>query len=195
MAKPYLWKTLSLGFVATVSLSYSGVASAKTLGFVVTGWHYAGQFTPDAKLECPDGMGHDNRDNFRAQFKTNEEQEAWIKKYNAVEMLARGPNGESATYAPELVEDPLPYPEGQGKISHGFNLDGTNDGRATDRTCGHGKFTSPEGEAGVDNQIYRTIACVTGMRPGGDADCMANGQTLRTSDYRERSDHNPGGAS
>ncbi len=178
MSKQYLWKILGLGVVAAASLSYSSVASAKTLGFVVTGWHHSGTFTPDNKVECPQGLGSDGRANFKAQFKTKEEQEAQIKKYAGFEMRARGPNGEIDTYSPELVEDPIPFPEGQGKISYGFNLDGTKDGRATDRTCKHSKFTSPDGETGIDNQYYRSMACITGMRPHGDADAMANSQLL-----------------
>ncbi len=177
MAKRYL-KSVGLSVVAAASLSYSGVASAETLGFVLTNWHYSGHFTPDNKLECPDGLAYGHRDNFRAQFKTKEEQDAHIDKFADVEWQARGPNGESDIYMPQMVEDPLPYREGQGTISYGFNLDGTKDGRATPRTCAHGKFSSPEGEAAIDNQIYRTMGCVKGMRPGGDSDGMANTQLI-----------------
>ena len=178
MAKQDLWKTIGLGVATAASLSYPGIASAKTLGFVLTTWHYSGQFTPDNKVECPDGLAFGHRENFRAQFKTKEEQDAHIDKFADVEWQARGPNGESDIYMPQMVEDPLPYREGQGKISYGFNLDGTKDGQATDHSCGHANFTSPDGETGIDNQIYRSMACVKGMRPGGDSDGMANTQLI-----------------
>ena len=178
MARRDFWKTVGLGFVATASLTYSGVASAKTLGFVLTNWHYSGQFTPDNKIECPDGLAYGHRDNFRAQFKTKEEQDAHIDKFADIEWTFRGPNGESDIYVPQMVEDSLPYREGQGKVSYGFNLDGTKNGQATNRTCAHAKFTSPEGEPAIDNQIYQTMACVKGMRPGGDSDGMANTQLI-----------------
>jgi len=178
MAGRDFWKTFGVSVFAAASLSYSGVASAKTLGFVLTNWHYSGQFTSDNKIECPDGLAYGHRENWREQFKTKEEQDAHIDKFSDVEWTFRGPNGESDIYLPQYTEDPLPYREGQGKISYGFNLDGTKDGAATDRTCKHAKFTSPEGETGIDNQIYRTMACVKGMRPGGDSDAMANSQLI-----------------
>ena len=178
MAKPYLWKTFGLGLAAATSLSFASVANAKTLGYVLTGWHHSGTFTPDNKLECPAGLSADGRMNFKAQFPTKEAQEEQIKKYAGFEMRARGPNGEMDLYSPELVEDPIPFPEAQGKISHGFSLDGTLDGHATAKTCVHPKFTSPTGETGIDNQYYRAMGCITGMRPRGDADAMANSQLL-----------------
>ena len=180
MAKQYLWKTLGLGLFAASALAYAPSASAKTLGFVLTKWHYAGQFTPDAKLECPQGFAPGLRDNFRAVFKTKEEQEAQITKYAGIEMRARGPNGESETYSPELIEDPLPHPEGQGKISRGFNLDGTKDGAATNKSCSHAKFSSPDdgGQKDIDNQLYRSMACIKGMRPDGVSDGLANSELI-----------------
>lgn len=115
------------------------LARAETLGFAVTRWHIAGQFTADGKLECPNGINPDQR--------------------------AR-------------VENPLPYNQGKGKISPGFNLDGTKDGRATDKTCAHTKFTSYEGEGGIDNQLYLTMACIRSMRPDGLLDAFLNGEII-----------------
>jgi hypothetical protein len=164
-------------FALTLPLCFAGIeVRAETLGFVVTKWHIAGSYTKDAKAECPNGINPDNRDNFRAQFKTQAEQDEAIVKFANIEMHNRGPNGESVVYNPELTQDLLPHHEGQGKISNGFNLDGTADGRATETTCAHGKFTSPDGEPGIDNQIYRSFACVRGMRPEGLFDAFFNGE-------------------
>ena len=173
-----LWKTLSVGVMAAASLTYAPDASAKTLGFVLTKWHHAGEFSPQAKIECPGGLTPGLRENFRAVFKTKEAQQAQIDKFAGIEMRARGPNGESETYSPELIEDPLPFHEAQGKTSPGFNLDGTADGRATKLTCKHKKLTSPEGEAGVDNQMYRAMGCIKGMRPDGVSDGLANSELI-----------------
>lgn len=153
-------------------------ARAETLGFVLTGWHNAGHHTEDGKLECPNGFSPGHRDNFRAQFKTPEGQAAALSDRPNIQMTLRGPNGESDKYSPELVVDPLPFHEGQGTISTGFNLDGTMDGRATDKTCAHGKFTSPDGERGIDNQLYRVQGCVAGLRPGGVSDGLINSEVV-----------------
>lgn len=160
--------------LAAVSLP----ARAETLGFVLTEWHNAGQFTPDAKLECPNGFSPNHRDNFRAQFPTQEAQEDLNKKYANMEMSRRGPNGESDKYLPERVTDPLPFHEAQGKISPGFNLDGTQDGRATAKTCAHGKFHTPDGAPAVDNQLYRVEGCIRGLRPGGVTDGLINNEIM-----------------
>lgn len=163
--------------VATSIVSAPSFTHAETLGFVLTQWHNAGQFTSDGKLECPNGFNPGHRDNFRAQFN--------IAKGGVDEELGsanaashRGPNGESDKYNPELIEDPLPFHEGKGTVSPGFNLDGTKDGRATDKTCAHGKFISPKGEQGIDNQFYRIEACVIGPRPGGVTDGLINNEVI-----------------
>lgn len=172
-------RKICLGLATTTFLTgAASLANAETLGFVLTEWHNAGQFTTDAKLECPNGFSPNHRDNFRAQFKTEEEQEALNKKYANIEMSRRGPNGESDKYNPELVTDPLPFHEAKGTVSPGFNLDGTKDGRGTDKTCTHGKFTSPDGEAGIDNQLYRVEGCIRGLRPGGVTDGLINNEIM-----------------
>jgi hypothetical protein len=48
---------------------------------------------------------------------------------------------------PELAKGYVPY---QGKISTGMNLDGK---------AGASNFSSPDGEKGVDNQLWRAIGC------------------------------------
>ena len=37
---------------------------------------------------------------------------------------------------------------------------------ATANTCGHEKFTSPDGKEHVDNQVYRVLGCIYGWRRG-----------------------------
>ena len=66
----------------------------------------------------------------------------------------RGPNYEDVwanpTLAPDLGLQPV-----TGKIGYGFNLDGKV--KPTD-------FTSPEGEAGIDNNYYRAAGCWASYR-------------------------------
>jgi hypothetical protein len=156
-----------------VALSANVSAFAETIGLVSTSFHLAGPFTADAKLECPQGLNPDNRDNYRAQFKTPEEQRETLVKFGSTQMHYRGPNGESDTYSPEAVHDLLPFNDGLGTVSDGLNLDGTHDGQATGKTCGHAKFTSPTGE-NVDNQLFRVFGCVKALRPQGLYDSFIN---------------------
>ncbi len=130
------------------------------IGLVITSWHYDFYQTPGGKEECPDGFDHDDKQQLRAT-KDGDEQ---FKKYGAYE--GRGPDGESSHYFPWLIKDVFPFPELRTEKSVGLNLDGTNDGRATDKTCAHDKFTSPEGER-VDNQMARVLSCTPAWRPDG----------------------------
>ncbi|MCZ6618497.1 MAG: hypothetical protein O7E57_10220, partial [Gammaproteobacteria bacterium] len=75
--------------------------------------------------------------------------------------------GENGITAPGAVNDILPTREVQGPFAYGFNLDGTQDGHATPKTCAHEKFNSPEGNVKVDHQLYRATGCAQGMRTGG----------------------------
>ena len=172
----------ALGFLFITAISVvSNVSPARTetLGFVLTEWHHAGQFTSDGRVECPNGFSPGYRDNFRAQYKQTQNAQQETNEVLANNALSRrGPHGESDKYNPDLVEDPLPFQEGQGSVSPGLDLDGTKDGHSTDETCAHGKFTSPEGEVGIDNQLYRVLACIAGLRPGGVSDGLTNNEVV-----------------
>jgi hypothetical protein len=73
-------------------------------------------------------------------------------------------NREAATWNPEIVKYDLPFKEAQGKISFGLNLDGK---------IGPNDYTSPDGEKGIDNQLFRAIGCVDGWRgPNGVLDVI-----------------------
>ncbi len=140
---------------------------SRTIGLVITGWHFALQESKDAKSECPAGLNADDLENGIAQANSQELR----NKYG--HHFSRGPNGEMSTYVPLAVVDPLPLRELQTKAGFGFNLDGTNDGRATPHSCKHEKFTNAEGEL-VDNQMARVFGCVAGWRKGGFADEFYN---------------------
>lgn len=171
-------KRLFLGITTASAFLASAASHAETLGFVVTNWDFAGQFTAEGKTECPSGFNHDNRDNFRAQFKTLAEQQEAINKYSSFEMRGRGPTGETDIYSPELIQDTLPYTDAKGTISNGVNLDGTVDGSATPKTCAHTKLTSPDGRKDVDNQLYRVMGCNRQMRPDGIFDQFINNEII-----------------
>jgi hypothetical protein len=134
----------------TVGLS-SGVALAdetgqnpirnRTISYATVTMHWALHQTPEGKTECPNGFNeYGPREVFRAYFGDGQ------GKPVVETQLAR----ESLKYFPLDKEDKFPYHHAQGRISYGVNLDGK---------VGDADFTSPEGEKGIDNNLYRVMGC------------------------------------
>ncbi len=151
--------------VASSPVSEPQLFPGKTIGLVLTKEMPGHWESPGARIECPDGLQFMDRENWAAL--PEEERKAHQAKFG--HRYNRGPNGESTTAAPWATKDPLPLRETQSKISYGFNLDGTEDGRETETTCKHEKFRSPDGATAVDNQLYRVMGCTKGWRVGGAA--------------------------
>jgi hypothetical protein len=152
----------------------------RTLGLALVASPFAMYETKDGKQECPEGLHHTNKENWKAQFPTEEERTAFIVERVHLGqreaaggnvptnyLNARGPQGQLVAYNPELFKD-LPLREVQSKVAYGLNLDGTLDGRATPNTCKHEKFASADGApVAIDNQLYRLYGCGPGWRKGG----------------------------
>jgi len=170
------------GIIATAAVVIAGSAHAaekKTIGLALTGVHpvFAGQ----ADKDCPEGFQFDTVDNYKALYPDEEERNKTIGEGSAGlgPPEFRGPNAESIAFRPWLFTDPLPFREFQTKIAHGRNLDGTKDGQATDRTCKHEKFSSPDGSASdIDNQLLRVVGCWKAVRKGGFVREFFNGNDL-----------------
>lgn len=153
-----------LGLLATlplVSASSPPQQDKGTIGLVLTDIRFALRETPGAKEECPTGLQAGEVEQFKAEPDFMDH----LRKFGGTTQN-RGPNGELANYSPMVVEDRLPWRDLQTKLGYGVNLDGTQDGAATARTCRHEKFTSPDGEQ-VDNQMARVLGCVQGWRKTG----------------------------
>lgn len=171
--RPASVNVIIAALVATASIGAStATQAAETLGFVLTRWHVANWETPGAKTECPDGYVAGGLEQWRAEYKTPEERDAHLKRFG--NRTVRGANGENSFWSPHATQDPIPFREVQSKIAHGLNLDGTEDGRETEKTCAHQKFTSPDGELGIDNQLYRLVGCSATYRIGGWLDNFEN---------------------
>jgi hypothetical protein len=140
-------------------------AESHSIGLAITNWRTGVYETPSGKEECPDGFQYNNNAQFKAQFPTPEAQQAWMEKYG--HPTNRGPAGENIYFFPTVMTDPLPFKVLRSKIAIGMNLDGDLDGKGTATSLPHEKFTSPDGERGVDNQLYRVIGCMTGWRSQG----------------------------
>jgi len=154
--------------VASASLAVAQEVSVKTgsvLGFVVTTEAPGHWESPDAGLECPEGLHFTEKENWEAMDPT--EREARRNRFG--HRWNRGPNGENSTAVPWAIKDPLPIRLVKSDVALGFNLDGTEDGRDTATSCGHVKFKDPQTGAPVDNQLYRVMGCAKGWRSSGAA--------------------------
>jgi hypothetical protein len=153
------------GIVGLVGPAQSTPKAPKTLGFVVTTWNYA---ILESKFhdECPGGFAIGPSEIWwRSLSKAARAKATDNGKLNNsdvfLQAIARGPHKENVCLNPTLVKDP-PMAIVEGNVAQGMNLDGTNDGHATAKTCAHQKFTSTDGEPAIDNQVYRLLGCVYG---------------------------------
>jgi hypothetical protein len=139
--------------------------------------------------ECPEGIAIGNDEIWINSLSRERKDE--VTKGGTLQVLdlprrpqsyLRGPKGEDVCWSPTSVVDP-PMRIVGGRYSYGRNLDGNADGAATPKTCAHGNFTTPDGQPGIDNQLYRLMGCVYGYRDKGYLEHHAN---------RERQDESKG---
>lgn len=143
--------------VLSTNAAESGDSPEQTLGYVMSSYLYSFHLTPGGREECPKGFVHTNRENWEQQFPTQQQRVAHLERCGS--LVNRGPNCENVWVNPLAVKDSLPFRAVQGKTAYGFDLDGNSDGAATEHTCAHENFVSPEGVPGIDNQYYRFIGC------------------------------------
>ncbi|HEY6483968.1 MAG TPA: hypothetical protein VIY54_10635 [Steroidobacteraceae bacterium] len=118
-----------------------------TIAYVLTDLHWAIYESADGKTECPHGFNEGNREQFKQLFPEDGTQRTLLET-----QLRREIDGWYPTTAP----DPFPFLEAGGPTAYGLNLDGK---------VGPNDFTSPDGEKGVDNQLYRALGCIRNYRP------------------------------
>ncbi len=146
---------LLLGALTFAALTSGGSAVAQALqdgriGYVMTERRWAVYETPDGKVECPKGFNLGPREQFEVLFPKDKG-----KVYTEMESrLMR----EGRAFHITNPQDPFPFYEAQGPISYGLNLDGK---------IGPNDYQGPEGEKGIDNQLYRAIGCIAAYRMGG----------------------------
>jgi hypothetical protein len=150
--------SLTLGVAMSLGLGHAAGAAPReespvlengVIGYVMTERVWAVYETKDGRQECPQGFNDGNREEFKKIFPEDGKQRTVVET-----QLKR----EGEQWHPETATYKMPYKEVQGKISYGLNLDGKVD--AND-------FDSPEGEKGIDNQLYRVNGCIGGYRAGG----------------------------
>ncbi len=115
------------------------------IGYVMTDLFWAVYQTPDAKEECPNGFNAGPREQFEVLFPDSENR-------TVVDTQLKQ---EIETWHPTADPDSFPFYEAEGPLSYGLNLDGKT---------GPNDFTHPDGEQGIDNEVYRAVACIIGFR-------------------------------
>tara|TARA_R110000868_G_scaffold325827_1_gene586690 strand:+ start:1023 stop:2180 length:1158 start_codon:yes stop_codon:yes gene_type:complete len=130
----------------------SAVLKDGKIGYAMTMRHWAIYQTPEGKTECPQGFNDGPREQFKLLFPDD-----GTKRTLMETQISR----ESEVWHPGLSEEPYPFLEVVGKTSRGLDLDGQVDSN---------DFVSPEGDEGIDNQLYRAIGCIANFRgPDGTA--------------------------
>ena len=168
-------RTSVLAALLAVGPMAGGAASERSLpappangemGFVVSYFIQPVIQGPDA---CPSGTEPKLRDAYLAR-QTPEERARLSLKENEPELVRRwqtdtfGANNTNICSQPDMFERPL-FRTVQSKHAWGLDLDGDAKG-GTDggETCAHENFSTPTGEAGIDNQEYRVMGCTLEWR-------------------------------
>jgi hypothetical protein len=148
--------TVALSTAAAQPLQEGGTAlKDRKIGFALTHKYWAVYETEGAKTECPQGFNDGPREQFKKLYGDG-------KKRTIVEaQLAR----EGAQWHPTTEPEKFKFIEAQGNVSYGLNLDGK---------VGPEDFQSPEGEKGIDNQLYRVIGCTGHYRTMGTINHFEN---------------------
>jgi len=167
MMKRILLATVSTAafLAAPAAMADDTAPPGRTIGYVVSGLYWAVYQTADGKMECPNGVNDGPREHFKALFPDD-----GTKRPVVETQLKREADG----YFPTLSKEPFTFHLSQSKIAKGLDLDGKSDDN---------DFVSPDGEKGIDNQLFRVLGCVRGYRaPDGDAYYFDN-NTLVTDRY------------
>ena len=118
-----------------------------TIAYVLTDLHWAVYESADGKSECPQGYNEGNREQFKQLFPEDGRTRTLLET-----QLRREVDG----WYPTTAAEAFTFKEAQGPIAYGLNLDGK---------VGPHDFTSPEGDKGIDNELYRVLGCVRNYRP------------------------------
>lgn len=143
-----------LGIGGTAQALSPGEQSLKnrTIGYVMSDSQWAVYQTAGGKDECPNGLSKwGPRERFKEMF-PDRTPGKYLLKDTQIAL-------EASIWNPDTTPDKFEYIVAGGTTSYGANLDGK---------VGPNDFTSPEGEKGVDNQLFRVIGCDDNMRgPNG----------------------------
>jgi len=117
-----------------------------SIAYALTNLHWAIYQSADGKAECPEGFNEGNREQFKKLYP-----ESGPKRT----LLGTQLQWEIESWYPTLADDGFKFLEARGPTALGLNLDGK---------IGANDFTSPGGEPGIDNQLYRALGCIKNYR-------------------------------
>lgn len=136
-----------------------------TIAFALTSLRWATYLTPDGQVDCPDGVNSGPREQFAALFPDDGKPKALAET-----QLQREVQNWFPTTAPDYFE----FREPRGPHAIGLNLDGK---------VGPEDFTSPQGEPGIDNQLYRVLGCINSYRDAQGTNDSLNSLEIVTDGY------------
>ena len=155
-----------LGAVGLVGLSAAAAGAAETKSYVVD-WFYMANYYGGPE-DCPKGLNPSSVEFYRRDFtrmgKPKEDVDRLLDGFPGPGVgpwspvaIIRG-DGKSNVYEnPSTAPDPGNLTI-EGKYAWGFNLDG--------RGANEKSFEDPDThEAGIDNELYRTVGCIRSYRP------------------------------
>ena len=148
-AAPLLLLSLSVigGRAAAAGDSESLALRNGMIGYSMTGRHWAVIATKE-QSECPNGINGGPREMFDALFPADGKKRT-VKDTTLARVAEK--------WNPTASDDEYRFfKELKSTVSLGLNLDGK---------IGASDFTSPQGEKGIDNQMYRVLGCVAFYRP------------------------------
>src|SRR6185312_4121991 len=150
---------------AGIAGAADGVLKDRSIGYVMSEIYWGIYQTKDGKIECPNGFNDGPREQFKILFPDD-----GTKRTLSQTQLAR----ESEIWFPHTTPEPYPFHEAVGTTAFGLNLDGK---------VGPNDFTSPDGEKGIDNQMYRALGCIRNFRADGET-------SILTPQWRTRAPYN-----
>jgi hypothetical protein len=134
------------------------------MGFVFS---FLGYAIHQGKDDCPDGFAGPLREAYIETLPASERArlsrpENEVELTNRWKAYATGPNNINICSHPQMFDRP-PQKLLKGRVAYGLNLDDdTGNGSASPAGCTHQNFTSPDGQPGVDNQVWRAMGCYAG---------------------------------
>jgi len=135
------------------------------IAYALVSLHWATYQTPDGKTECPDGYNVGPREQFSKLFPND-----GTTRTLAETELRREIDGWFPTPAPDGLE----FHQATGPTALGMDLDGKTDGW---------DFRSPDGQQGIDNQLYRALGCVNSYRGPQGANDFFDNEEIGKDDY------------
>lgn len=145
-----LSSALFIGMLASAGTAMAEAPEGGRIGYVLTERHWAVYETEDAKAECPQGFNDGPREQYDELFPEDSKVERTVVETRLMR--------EGRQFHPATIEETFHFYDTQGGISYGLNLDGKVD--ADD-------LQSPDGQEGIDNQLYRVIGCIPSYRTDG----------------------------